>query len=172
MGCAAPAVPDPDPGPDLDPSPDPDPGPGSVVIRDASEACAGASTGVFSDMPDAHPHRAGIECTAFWGIAGGYPDGTYRPWSEVTRAQMATFIVRAVEYRTGSAIEPVSPPFSDHLTSVHRDRIERLAAIGVTGGDASGNYDPQRRVDRGQMGSFMARSVAYLVDDDSANSSI
>lgn len=227
-GCSLPPAmdTDPDPGPDPDPDPEvlPGPGDGGSEVRDVTQACAGAPTGVFVDVPVTQTHRLGIECTAFWGISGGYPDGTYRPGLEVTRAQMAsfiqrlilktngslpeatsafvdvggsvhaqaigqlaaagivggygnglygpgdpvtraqmaTFIVRALEYRTGTTIERTVPTFSDHLDSVHRDRIEQLAAIGVTGGDAQGDYDPRRRVDRGQMGSFMARSIAYL----------
>jgi hypothetical protein len=38
-----------------------------------------------------------IERFSVLGITSGYPDGTYRPGSSVTRGQMAAFIIRTVE---------------------------------------------------------------------------
>ncbi len=42
-------------------------------------------------------HEAAIAAVADAGIAGGFPDGTYRPGADVTRGQMATFLARALE---------------------------------------------------------------------------
>jgi hypothetical protein len=40
-------------------------------------------------------HEAAIRAVEQAGVAGGYADGTFRPGAPVTRAQMATFLVRA-----------------------------------------------------------------------------
>jgi hypothetical protein len=48
----------------------------------------------FRDVGTNHVHRAGIGAAAAAGIAHGYPDGTFRPDAEVTRGQMACFLVR------------------------------------------------------------------------------
>jgi hypothetical protein len=42
-----------------------------------------------------------IEALAASGITTGYPDGTYRPFEPVTRAQMATFLARALGLHWG-----------------------------------------------------------------------
>lgn len=50
--------------------------------------------GPFSDV-DGDPHEGNINAVAAAAIAGGFPDGTYRPLQGVTRGQMATFLARA-----------------------------------------------------------------------------
>lgn len=52
------------------------------------------SIDVFSDVPEGHPHREGIERAAELGLVGGYPDGTFRPEDPLTRGQAATIAVR------------------------------------------------------------------------------
>jgi hypothetical protein len=49
----------------------------------------------FSDVAGS-THARSIYAIAGRGIAGGYPDGTYRPGQPVTRGQMATFLARAL----------------------------------------------------------------------------
>jgi len=49
----------------------------------------------FPDVPEDHWARKHVEYVASQGIAGGYPDGTYRPESVCTRDQMAVYIARA-----------------------------------------------------------------------------
>jgi hypothetical protein len=56
-------------------------------------ASAGSSGG-FTDVPVNHPFRDEIAWMSENGIAGGYPDGTYRPGAPVTRAAMAAFMTR------------------------------------------------------------------------------
>ena len=50
--------------------------------------------GSFSDV-SGHWAEARIEQLKAEGIASGYPDGTYRPENQVTRAEMAVFLVNA-----------------------------------------------------------------------------
>ena len=50
----------------------------------------------FPDVPLTHSHYAGIEAIYAEGITTGFSDGTYRPDQPVTRAQMGTFLARAL----------------------------------------------------------------------------
>lgn len=50
----------------------------------------------FSDVPSSHPYRVQIETLAQLGIIDGYPDGTFRPDSPVTRQQMAKMVILAM----------------------------------------------------------------------------
>ena len=54
------------------------------------------ATARFPDVPTGHPHFRNIEALAASGITVGYSDGTYRPDNSVTRAEMATFLSRAL----------------------------------------------------------------------------
>jgi hypothetical protein len=50
--------------------------------------------GSFSDV-GGHWAEDWIEQLKAEGITSGYPDGTYRPENQVTRAEMAVFLVNA-----------------------------------------------------------------------------
>ena len=50
--------------------------------------------GPFSDVDDSTPHHEDIAWMKEAGIAKGFPDGTYRPYEAVTRADAAAFLHR------------------------------------------------------------------------------
>ena len=110
---------------------------------------------VFPDVADDNVHAPGIRAVAAVGIAGGFGDGTYRPSLPVTRAQMATFLVRALE--PARCLQP--PEFSDvTIDSVHAETIATLARTGITTGFSDGTFRPDQPVTRGQMATFLTRS--------------
>jgi len=53
-------------------------------------------TATFPDVAPGYWAFQEIEALAASGITTGYPDGTYKPTALVTRAQMATFLARAL----------------------------------------------------------------------------
>lgn len=127
-----------------------------------------------SDPPDAFgdddgtTHEDNINKLADLGIVAGRADGTFAPHGPVPRSQMATFIIRALEHRSGGPVgDGQTPPdyFSDDDGDTHEANINKAAMVGITGGSGDG-YDPQRRVRRDQMASFIARSLAELVEED------
>lgn len=86
-----------------------------VVGFGAAMVMVGSITGAyaavtFSDVPPAHPFHEAITEVADAGIAGGYPDGTYKPNANVTRQAMAAFLNRGltrVAYQEGTALDVV-----------------------------------------------------------------
>jgi len=54
------------------------------------------ATATFPDVPTSHWAFQYVEALAASGITQGYSDGTFRPTNPVTRAQMATFLARAL----------------------------------------------------------------------------
>ncbi|GGI07089.1 hypothetical protein GCM10011354_22350 [Egicoccus halophilus] len=111
-----------------------------------------------------HAHEASIRKLASAGIVSGYADDSYRPNASVTRAQMATFLVKALEYRTDRTLTVAEAGYFSDVTGAHQSNVDKAAAAGLTGGSNTGQYLPAGQVTRGQMGSFLARTVAYLVD--------
>jgi hypothetical protein len=98
------------------------------------------------------------------GIVSGGTDGRYRPGDPVSRAQMATFLVRAHDHRAGRALAPrFVNYFLDDDGSPHEASVNRAAAHGLTGGSAGGSYRPAAAVARDQMASFLARLLDLLV---------
>ena len=64
------------------------------AMHGSSYAAPAPSGGSFSDVAG-HWAEAWIEQLKEEGITSGYPDGTYRPENQVTRAEMAVFLVNA-----------------------------------------------------------------------------
>lgn len=109
------------------------------------------------------PHRTNVGRLQVLGIAGGFADGTFRPAQAVERAQVASFVARALEDVTGEQL-PRSASFDD-IGPPHAANIEKLATIGVVQGRADGSYAPQAATTRAQMATIVARSLAYLADE-------
>jgi hypothetical protein len=123
-----------------------------------------------SSAPDAFAddlgstHEPAINRLAAVGVVQGKSARSYDPGGRVTRAQMATFLARAYEYRAGQALPDGSGFFSD-TGGVHERNIDRVAAAGITGGASARRYEPDRSVTRAQMASFLARLLDLLVDE-------
>ncbi|MCP4966811.1 MAG: hypothetical protein GY926_16480, partial [bacterium] len=86
--------------------------------------------GTFSD-DNGSVHEGAIEAIADEGITLGCnpPANTlYCPTSTVTREQMASFLVRALDLPAGSS------SFTDIDSSIHKADIAALASAGITAG--------------------------------------
>jgi hypothetical protein len=89
-----------------------------------------------------------IERFSTLGITTGYPDGTYRPSQNVTRAQMATFIMRTIDNvltagscPEGSSIRQILEDGSVICESDDTgggDIMEVIAGTGLSGGGTTG----------------------------------
>ena len=148
--------------------------------------------GRFSDI-GGNVHADPIECVAWYGIAtggpGGRPPDQYGPDLTVSRAQMASFIVRLIDEADpallpGADVDfscPSNPDLAVAGDDPHRDAIVRLAAAGVVAGGVGGApancYGPGLQVTRAQMAAFLTRAAAkagiglggapdYYTDDD------
>lgn len=115
--------------------------------------CDGSSTPTFSDIGSSI-FKPEIEWLVGEKIAAGCSATRYCPVNAVTRAQMASFLKRAMNL-------PAAPRdyFWDDNASMHQDDINRLTASGVAGGCGEGRYCPNASVNRGQMASFLARAL-------------
>jgi len=67
-----------------------------VAIDWARTISPSPASATFPDVPTGHWAFQYVEALAASGITQGYSDGTFRPTNPVTRAQMATFLARAL----------------------------------------------------------------------------
>jgi hypothetical protein len=123
----------------------------TFLVR-ALQLPAATASSTFTDVAG-HRHAADIDAVSQAGLAGGFPDGTYRPDQPVSRDQMATFLARA-KGLAGVA----TGPFVDIAGNAHATNINAVAAAGIAGGVGSGRYAPFDSVSRGQMATFLARA--------------
>jgi len=96
-------------------------------------------------------------------ITTGYPDGTYRPYNNVTRAQMAAFIIRALEGEPPSDYCDTGSPFPDVPSNSPTCKyIKRFFELGITTGYSDGTYRPRNNVIRRQMAAFLDRAFLQV----------
>ncbi len=121
---------------------------------------SGSDDGRFTDVATDNVHRTNINAIAEAGITLGCNAGgtLFCPSTFVTRAQMASFLARALDLApvTGGAFQDVTGDFA-----VHEENINAIAREGITlGCNAAGTlYCPGNVVIRGQMASFLARAL-------------
>ena len=116
----------------------------------------------FLDVDSVHPFHDFIESIFRAGITAGCDPGLYCPDAEVTREQMAVFLLKAEH---GSTYDPpdCTGIFTDVLCTPGTgfpDWIERLHAEGVTGGCVANplQYCPTRAVTRAEMAVFLLKT--------------
>ena len=111
------------------------------------------TTKVFSDIAGSTFATEIIWLTA-QGIAQGCRPDSYCPDDPVTRAEMATFLARALNPpATGNDY------FTDDNDSTHQDNINRLAQTKITRGCTPDSYCPDQPVTRAEMATFLARAL-------------
>lgn len=131
-----------------------------VLALDETEAGA-AGPSRFSDVAEDAWYQPYVERLADLGITSGFPDGTFRPDSPVTRGQMAVFLTRAFD-----ALPPVTVPagvFADVAPQAsYAAAVEGILAAGITDGCArtpERSYCPEQPVRRDQIATFLARAL-------------
>ncbi len=110
---------------------------------------------VFVDVSNYALFDADINWMADSGITFGCGSAAFCPGEPVTRAQMASFLVRAL------LLSPSETNYFTDVTGTHRTSINALRESGITlGCDASGTlFCPDDEVTRAQMASFLVRAL-------------
>jgi V8-like Glu-specific endopeptidase len=125
------------------------------------------SDGSFGDVPARSVHRATIARLVGEGITRGCGDGTnYCPSDAVSRAQMASFIVRAMEVAGFPVPDGTGSSFPDIRGNTHETPIRQLAEAEVVRGGGDGLYHPRDPVSRGQMALFVQRAFELPAGPD------
>ncbi|GEM_PF-996594 len=106
----------------------------------------------FGDIAG-HWAENGIKIWTTRELAGGYPDGTFRPDSPITRAEFLTLVNRAFSYTVaGQAI------YSDVAeTDWFAGEIAKAAAVGYLGGYPDGTVKPQNPITRQEAAALFAK---------------
>lgn len=125
---------------------------------------SGSTTTTFTDVNEKTDHKEDIDWLVEKGITKGFPDGTYRPYSEITRCDMAAFLRRfaAASGKTDAATWTPSEEdwnkFSDVSKGTdHAEDILWLAHTKITFGFKDGSFKPYANITRCDMAAFLNR---------------
>jgi hypothetical protein len=88
----------------------------------------------------------------------GYDDGTFMPNNNVTRADMAEFIINGLY---GESFIYSSTPYFSDVPADHASfkYIQKMYEEGITTGCGGNNYCPDGSVNRAQMAVFIIRAL-------------
>ena len=143
-------------------------GDGDSSIGETAQHVYEFGTYTATDGIDTYEIAAGSEfldtCTSLFadeimwlsasGITAGCAGSTFCPNKTVNRAQMASFLARALDLPAASG-----DYFTDDDGNLHEDNINRLFEAEITFGCGGSNYCPGDDVTRAQMASFLERAL-------------
>jgi hypothetical protein len=116
------------------------------------------SSPTFRDLPFAgseYPFDY-VEEAAVLGIIGGFPDGTFRPQSPVTRAQLALMLARAGGDRLAQPPTGYVCPFRD-VPSYAKVAVTLAYYNSLVNGKTATTFDPYAQATRGQVAKMVYR---------------
>ena len=135
------------------------------LVRALGESPSEESGSRFSDVDSDEWWSPYVERLADLGVTAGCATDPPRfcPDKAVTRAQMATFLVRAFDLKAAA-----SAGFTDTSGNTHEDSIDTLAAADITAGYGTDplRYCPSKSVTRAQMTTFLARALDLIRSRD------
>jgi hypothetical protein len=117
----------------------------------------------------ASTHGDSIRCLSWYGITQGGADGSFGADRAVTRAQMATFLVRVLTEAGVELPADVPDAFSDDDANPHEASLDALAALDVVNGSGDGTVKPDAAVRRDQMASFLVAALEAIEQQELAD---
>lgn len=135
----------------------------AVVLAFAMILSFGAiSTFAYSDVEASTTTGEAVSILSNLGILSGFEDGTFRPDETVTRAQMASIIVRTLGYDSQAVSSAGSTVFSDvaadHWASGY---INVAQAQGIISGYGNGMFGPEDKVTYEQAVKMIVSALGY-----------
>ena len=128
-----------------------------IIRAKEGEPAATCATPPFTDVPISDGFCKYVKRMLDLSITTGCGSGNYCPTQNVTRDQMAAFIIRAKEGEPAATC--ATPPFTDvPISDGFCKYVKRMVALNITTGCGGGNYCPSQTVTRDQMAVFLARA--------------
>lgn len=121
----------------------------SVIVQPAE--AVGLS---FKDVPSGYYAHPEITNLVNRGVIKGFADNTFKPAKQVTRAEFATFVARALELPAASSNFKDVPKNSSLY-----DGVSRAAKAGIIKGFADGNFKGTLPVTREDMAVMIDRAL-------------
>ncbi|MHC0037931.1 S-layer homology domain-containing protein [Pseudoneobacillus sp. C159] len=103
------------------------------------------------------------------GIFGGYEDGTFKPKEPLTRAQMATVLVKAFGLPIVNSRFSISDMKTNHWAYKY---VQTIIAFGIMQGNSTESssesevdFKPSDSITRAQMAAFVYHTLSVSIDD-------
>ena len=113
--------------------------------------CTGSAL-AFEDMPSG-TMGAALEAAVDNKLLNGYDDNTIKPYNNITRAEMAAIITRAMSIRHNS-----DTVFNDVSSGAwYADDVSKAVYMGAFEGDENNNFNPIANATREEVATIIYR---------------
>ncbi len=120
----------------------------------------------FSDVQPADYFYTPVQYLACHGVISGYNDGTFRPYNQTTRAQLAKIIVGGEGWSVNTT---GGPHFNDvGVGSTFYPFVETAFNHGIISGYNDGSFRPSNPVTRGQLSKIIVGAQGWAVNTTGA----
>ena len=114
----------------------------------------------YPDVSTSNKYYHAIAILSELNVVGGYTNGKFGPNDSLTRSQVATMITRAFEL---SVATTTKTKFTDvnRLNDLNaRSYIQTLVNYGITIGTTATTFSPNKNLTRGQLATFLVKSMS------------
>lgn len=119
----------------------------------------------FKDLKSSSPYYGAVAALHSKNIIGGYTDGTFRPNATLKRSEIAKMLTLAFELEVSSVTKT---KFADvnAIQDLNTKRyIQTLIDYKITTGTTATTFSPYTTLTRGQLATFLQRSINAMPDD-------
>jgi sugar lactone lactonase YvrE len=109
----------------------------------------------FKDVPSTAWYKTHVDKLVLKKIVSGYADNTFKPNSNITRAEFSKMLCLVLGWTTVGTSNPSFPDVA--LANWSSPYIETMKANGVLSGYPDGTFGPNRTITRGEIAAAIAR---------------
>ncbi|MBM6649189.1 S-layer homology domain-containing protein [Bacillus sp. RIT 809] len=135
----------------------------AMVAGVVAPVAASASENAFTDVQSGQWYTKAINEMAAKGIIAGQGDGTFGLGQDVTRAQVATFMVKAKGLETGTTKTPFTDVAEDNM---YAKFIAAAEANKIMAGLGEGKFGPNEKLTRAQMAQLLVNAYGFKADEN------
>ncbi len=124
-----------------------------------------AVQGTFSDVTKKHWAMSYITELQDLGVVNGYPDGSFLPDNNITRAELCQIVADLDEY--------VEKPENENIEykdvkagSWYYDAVMELTYAGIVNGYEDGTFDPNAKITREEAAVLLSRLADFAADPE------
>ncbi|MEM1252175.1 MAG: DUF3747 domain-containing protein [Cyanobacteria bacterium P01_H01_bin.21] len=151
----------------------------AAIVEQGGGPVAGQPPGGTPTTPDPEPptevafrdvtndvYASQISRAVDIGFIAGFQDGTFRPSTALTREQLVSMVIEALDAQDNISVALPSQINSNPFTDVDRNRwsaakIQFASQSGIVSGDPEGTFRPGDEVTRAEMMAVLRRAAEY-----------
>ncbi len=135
----------------------------AMVAGVVAPVAAAAEEGAFKDVPKGHWSADAINAMAAKGIIVGTGNGLFGFGDDVTRAEVATFMVKAKGIEAGST----KTPFTDvDANEWYAKYVSAAESNKIMAGLGDNKFGPKEKLTRAQMAQLLVNAYGFKADDN------